>query len=126
MMRGFIYALLTILVATSGQLILKIGIEKSLINNNLKSLTNFSEFLLVFIHPLILLGLLFYAFSALLWIVVLTELNLSVAYPILGLSYVLVLFFSYIFLGESLSAFKIFGTIFVLIGIIFIGVESKG
>jgi len=126
MMRGFIYALLTILVATSGQLILKIGIEKSLINNNLKSLTNFSEFLLVFIHPLILLGLLFYAFSALLWIVVLTELNLSVAYPILGLSYILVLFFSYIFLGESLSAFKIFGTIFVLIGIIFIGVESKG
>ena len=124
-MRGYLYAILTIVIASVGQIILKFGIDKSLNSHNLKSINNFLDFYLIFSAPLVLLGLIFYGLSAFLWIVVLSELDLSIAYPILGLTYILVLLLSFFFLGESLSILKFTGTLFVLFGVALIGFGSK-
>ena len=124
-MRGYLYAILTIVIASVGQIILKFGIDKSLNSHNLKSINNFLDFYLIFSAPLVLLGLIFYGLSAFLWIVVLSELDLSIAYPILGLTYILVLLLSLFFLGESLSILKVTGTLFVLFGVALIGFGSK-
>ena len=124
-MRGYLYAILTIVIASVGQIILKFGIDKSLNSHNLKSINNFLDFYLIFSAPLVLLGLIFYGLSAFLWIVVLSELDLSIAYPILGLTYIFVLLLSYFFLGETLSMFKVSGTLFVLLGVVLIGFGSR-
>jgi len=124
-MRGYLYAILTIVIASVGQIILKFGIDKSLNSHNLKSINNFLDFYLIFSAPLVLLGLIFYGLSAFLWIVVLSEFDLSIAYPILGLTYILVLLLSLFFLGESLSILKVTGTLFVLFGVALIGFGSK-
>ena len=52
------------------------------------------------------------------WWAAMTELELSRAYPITGLALILVLLGSSIFLGESLSASRIIGTVFVSIGVV--------
>ena len=124
-MRGYLFAILTIVIASVGQIILKFGIDKSLNSHNLKSINNFLDFYLIFSAPLVLLGLIFYGLSAFLWIVVLSELDLSIAYPILGLTYILVLLLSFFFLGESLSILKVTGTLFVLFGVALIGFGSR-
>ena len=125
MMRGYLFACLSIIFAVLGQVILKFGIDKSLNINNLKSINNLLDFFLVSSNPSVLLGLIFYGLSAFLWIVVLSELDLSIAYPILGLTYILVLLLSFFFLGESLSILKVTGTLFVLFGVALIGFGSR-
>jgi drug/metabolite transporter (DMT)-like permease len=55
--------------------------------------------------------------------VVLTRIELSQAYPFMSLAFVLVLFFSHAFFNEVLTAPKIIGVLFVMIGM---AIGSRG
>ncbi len=64
------------------------------------------------------------AFLALItWMVAMTRLELSHAYPFMSLAFVLVLFFSHALFDEGLSTPKIVGVLFIAIGL---AVGSKG
>ncbi len=58
-----------------------------------------------------------------LWLVVLSRLQLSVAYPILALTYILVPAASQIFFGESIPALRWAGTIVIMVGIVLVGLS---
>lgn len=51
------------------------------------------------------------------WSAVLREIPLSRAYPFLGLSFILVVWLSAVFFGESLTVRKVAGTLLVVAGI---------
>jgi len=59
----------------------------------------------------------FFGLSTLLWVQILTRLNLSVAYPILSISYILVALGAYYFFGEKLSLLNIFGIFLIMCGV---------
>lgn len=59
----------------------------------------------------------FLAFAC--WSAVLREMPLSRAYPFMGLSFILVAWLSSLFFDEVLSLEKLFGTILVVIGLVF-------
>ena len=61
-------------------------------------------------------------FASLLWLGALRQMDLSVAYPFMSLSFVLVLFASAIFLGEALTFSKMLGVLIIMIGLV-IGVR---
>ena len=58
-------------------------------------------------------------FRGLLWLVVLKQINLSLAYPYISFSFVAILIISYFWFGESLTIYKIIGCLLIIIGIIF-------
>lgn len=58
--------------------------------------------------------------GALFWLGVISRVNLSFAYPLLALNYVLVLIPSRFFLGELITPTKIVGALIVVIGVIVI------
>ena len=66
-------------------------------------------------------GLVLYAISALIFIIVLKRLELSVAYPLISLSFVWVALSSSFLLGESVSPANIIGIVLVIAGVSFIG-----
>lgn len=66
------------------------------------------------------LGLVLYAGSAVIWIHVLTRLPLSVAYPMVGLGFVLVLALSTLVLGETLRLVQLAGCALILAGIVLV------
>ena len=67
------------------------------------------------------LGLAGLGTSFLMWILALSNLKLSNAYPVLvGLEYCLVMLLSWLILGDSFASVKITGVVLVLIGIILI------
>lgn len=71
--------------------------------------------------PALLLGYGLSGVSALLWLIVLSRLELNYATPLLnGFFYLLLLLASTLILRESLTLWRGFGTLFVLIGIIMI------
>ncbi len=117
-MRGIYFVLISILFNVSGQYSIKLGLNKfGAIEINNTIITTFSK---IIIHPNIMLGLVFYIISAFSWLIALSKLDLSVAYPMLSIGYVILMLVSYFFLNESLGINKILGTLLIVGGIIFI------
>jgi multidrug transporter EmrE-like cation transporter len=67
--------------------------------------------------PQIWAGFFFVFSGALVWLVVLSRMPLSWAYPMLSLGYILVLFLSKVVLGEHVSPIRWFGTLIVIAGV---------
>lgn len=74
-------------------------------------------------EPRLWLGLSLFGISALFWLVVLSHVPLSVAYPFVGLSYVLVVLMSHFVLHEHVPASRWLGVFVVTAGIVIIGLS---
>ena len=77
-------------------------------------------------EPRLWLGLVLFGISAMFWLVVLSRMDLSVAYPFVGLSYITVVLFSRFFLHEQVSALRWLGVVVVAVGIAIIGFSFRG
>lgn len=66
--------------------------------------------------------------GALFWLGVISRVNLSFAYPLLALNYVLILVPSRLLLGELITPTKVVGAIIVVVGVVVItwGAASQG
>ena len=76
-------------------------------------------------EPLLWVGLTLFGVSALFWLIVLSRVPLSVAYPIVGLSYIVVVALSRFLLHESVPPLRWVGAGIVALGIAIIGFSSK-
>ena len=108
---------INIILGVVGQFLMKFGVNKV---GGLEELGLVKFMTAAVLSPFIILGLGFYAFSAVLWVVMLSKLDLSVAYPALSLGYVLVLLVSMFFLGEQVSLAKFGGVLLIMAGIVII------
>jgi drug/metabolite transporter (DMT)-like permease len=66
--------------------------------------------------------------GALFWLGVISRVNLSFAYPLLALNYVLILVPSRLLLGETITPTRLVGAVIVVVGVIVItwGAASQG
>ena len=69
---------------------------------------------------MIWLGLVTVIIGVVVWLIALAQTELSVAYPIDSLQYIMTLFAANIFLGEKIDRMKIMGTVLVIGGIVLI------
>ena len=67
--------------------------------------------------PFILLGLACYVASFAVWLVVLSRVEVSMAYPMLSVGYIVTAVFGYYFWGESLGMYKILGIFLICAGV---------
>jgi drug/metabolite transporter (DMT)-like permease len=73
--------------------------------------------LAVLINPFVVAGLGLYFLGALVWLAVLSKVEVSVAYPFVGLGFLLTLALAWLFLGENVGAIRVLGTAMVAIGV---------
>jgi multidrug transporter EmrE-like cation transporter len=66
------------------------------------------------------LGLVFYALGAVLWLGVLAKVDVSVAYPFVGLGFILTALLGVFLLGEAFSVIRFVGTCLVVLGIVLV------
>jgi len=76
-------------------------------------------------EPRLWAGLTLFTISAAFWLIVLSRVPLSVAYPVLGISYVLVVLLSRLVLNEPVPALRWAGVIVVAVGIALIGASFR-
>ena len=74
-------------------------------------------------NPWILLAFIFTALSGVTWLLAMTKFELSYAYPFVSLNYLLILLLAPLLLNETISTYKIIGSLIIVLGII---VLSKG
>lgn len=105
-----------VLLNTVAQFLLKAGAgtyqQLKALNHNLLDIV----FTMAF-NPYILGGLTLYVISFGLWIGVLARLQVSIAYPLLSLGYVIGLFAAYLIFNEPISAQKLVGVGLILAGV---------
>jgi len=98
-----------------GQMFLKMGMNRM----DSVNLSQFSSTLVkMATSPIIVTGLFFYAMSAVLWMVVLSQVDLSYAYPFLGLTYVVIPFLTKFLFNEIIPPWRWVGTAVILLGVL--------
>lgn len=68
-------------------------------------------------QPHILGGLTCYVISVVVWIMALSRVEVSVAYPMLSLGYIVNAIVAYYWFGESLNAMRIGGIVVIIVGV---------
>ena len=71
-------------------------------------------------NPWFIFGLVLYAVSVINWVVVLGRLDLSVAYPLMSVGYILTLILGAWLFHEPISATRISGVVVIMVGVILI------
>jgi multidrug transporter EmrE-like cation transporter len=113
--------LLSVALSASAQLLFKYGMSRSSMSAASAGGPLTARFLMaVALNPGVVLGLVCYAVSAVLWLVVLSRIDLSQAYPFVGGGFLITMFGGVLLFGEVLSAPRLFGTALVVAGIIFV------
>ena len=69
------------------------------------------------LQPAVLLGMALYVSGAMLWLYVLARWDVSKAYPLVGLGFVLTLMIGAVFLGERLSWERVAGCLLICAGL---------
>ncbi len=115
----YITIIVTLILVTYGQLILKSEVNKlgPIPTGSLNEITKY--FISAVSNLWILSGLFAAVFAALAWIATMSKFQLSSVYPLLSLNFVIVPLLSIYLFNESLNLFKIIGII-VIIGGVFI------
>lgn len=112
MLKVFLILLLAICLTVAGEMLLKAGM-------NQVGIFTFRWNVLwrTFTNGLVLAGFLLIFAGSIFWLVVISQWELSLAYPMLGLSYVITVIASWLFLSEHLSWQKLVGSLVICLGV---------
>lgn len=110
--------LVSVGLAAVAQLTLKAGMNH--VNDALAPRTfslNGTSIRVLVVEPLVWGGLVLFAVSAVVWLVVLSRTSLSFAYPFASITYVLILLFDHFVLDEQVPALRWAGVAAIAVGI---------
>ena len=68
----------------------------------------------------VIAGLAMYGLGALLWLLVLARIDVSAAYPFVGLGFVMTMMLGWLLLGESLQPTRVAGTLLIALGVVLV------
>jgi drug/metabolite transporter (DMT)-like permease len=112
-----------LVLGSFAQIFLKEGLPHDLARNSTSAAATISRILLAMLHPYVLLGLGLYVLSVFTWILLLSKVRLSVAYPMISISYIFVVALSAVVLREHVRwSYAIAGLLLISGGVTFIGV----
>jgi multidrug transporter EmrE-like cation transporter len=113
---SFLLVITGVLLNAAAQLLLKAGVRHmGVIQLQFHSLLQ-AGWKLAF-EPHILGGLACYVVSVVVWILALSRVPVSIAYPMLSLGYVVTAVAAWMFFGESLGAMRLTGIAVIIVGV---------
>lgn len=108
--------MLGVLLNAGAQLLLKAGVQR--IENFDLSFNNlFNLGLQISMNPYIVLGIAAYVISVGVWLVVLSRVDVSIAYPMVSLGYVVNAFAAYYLFDEAVTVMRMSGIFVILLGV---------
>ena len=113
-MKIYILLFFNVLLTVMGQILLKQGVSKVGPIDFRELVPKLTQ---VILNPYVIGGIAVYGFTTFVWLVILSRVKLSIAYPMLSIGYVLALPFSWLFFKESIPRGRIIGAIIICIGV---------
>ena len=123
--RGAMIAALALLIVAiclgaTGQIALKTGL------NQLPPKPAVGTVLRSILTPWVFTGFLCYGLSSLLYLVALSRLDLSYAYPLVALGYVIVTVLAWRLLGETVPLMRVAGLAIICLGVLVLALSYRG
>lgn len=113
--------LLSVGLSGIAQVVLKLGVSAAPVRTAVNEGALAPTALALASSPGVIGGLALYGLGAVVWIYVLTRAPLSLAYPFVGLSFVLTAAFGYLLFNEALSPTRLAGIALVVAGVVLVG-----
>lgn len=114
-----VVALFSICLGATGQFLFRLG----MIQHGSVTVTGIWRQLgSIIFTPAIFLGFVCFGVSSIFWLVVVSRWELSYAYPLVALGYVIAIFYGTVLLHENLTLTKILGCCLILAGISVLGI----
>ncbi|HEY4076674.1 MAG TPA: hypothetical protein VGM26_07045 [Rhizomicrobium sp.] len=118
--RLLLLILLSVSLSGIAQVSFKIGVSTHEIRAAMASGDVSSLVLAFLLSPAVLAGLAMYGIGTLIWLSVLARMDLSLAYPFVGLSFLLTAILGYFLFHEAFHAGRILGTALVMAGVVLV------
>ncbi|HEX2052353.1 MAG TPA: EamA family transporter [Actinomycetota bacterium] len=116
--------LFSVFLATAGQLTLKTGMARVGYLGTERLSQPFQLLLQVARTWQVIVGLVLFVVSAVSWLIVLSRVPLSFAYPFVGITYVLLPLFGRFVLKEHVPAMRWFGVFLIVAGVVLVGTTT--
>jgi drug/metabolite transporter (DMT)-like permease len=115
MLKNFMMIILTVVLNTTGQFFMKTGVNRI---GKISFLENFlGTFYKAVTNWFVLGGFGLYVISAALWLIILSRAELSWAFPMVSLSYVITALIAPVILHETFSFQRLIGTVVICAGV---------
>ena len=115
-MKAIYLIFISIGLAVAGQLFMKAGMSNYQMGEiNLQN--SIPQFLKMMFRPLVFIGFVFFLISSFFWLLALSKVPLSFAYPMVSISYVLILFFSWLIFKEQIGSIRWLGAAVIIFGV---------
>jgi drug/metabolite transporter (DMT)-like permease len=109
--------LANVAMTSLAQIILKFGMSSPEVARMLSGGIRLSGAVSVLLHPWVISGLVLYFAAALVWLLVLSKVDVSLAYPFVGLGFLVTMALAWAFLGEAVTTTRIAGTLLIAAGV---------
>jgi len=113
------FILISVFLSVVAQILLKHGMSNGSVQAALNS-DALTAGITIFTNISVVAGLAAYVSSAGIWLLVLSKIDVSKAYPFVGIGFIGTMMFAYWFLNEPLTLTKVIGTLLVLAGVLLI------
>ncbi|MCS6834956.1 MAG: EamA family transporter [Anaerolineae bacterium] len=116
---GFLYIAMTVFLTVYGQIVIKWQVD--LAGDFPPELSAKALFILrLLLNPWVISSFAAAFLASLFWMAAMTQFELSFAYPFMASSFVLVMLFSIVFMGETFSWYKVIGTLTIFLGLLIV------
>ncbi|AET70325.1 putative membrane protein [Desulfosporosinus orientis DSM 765] len=120
--RPFAVALFSILLGATGQFLFRYGM---LGYGKVSAAGIWRQLGSIILTPAIFFGFACFGVSSILWLTVISRWQLSYAYPLVSLGYVIAILYGSLFLHEELTWPKVFGCLLILAGMSVLGLWGQ-
>ena len=114
-LQSFILVITSVTLSAFGQTAFKIGVGRVTFGEGAGMLSKIMGFAA---SPYILAGLAFYGVGTLFWMFALRQLDLSLAYPFVALSFIVVFLIGVFGLQEPLNMTRVLGLLIITLGLV--------
>lgn len=119
-MKPLFLIVMSVCLGVAGQVLLK----KGMMDHGRIESFKVSSIVEAFFQFKVIVAFSCYAVSSVIWMVVLSRVNLSYAYPLLSMSYIFILILSMFFLGETVQLMRWGGVLLICVGVVLVSQGS--
>jgi multidrug transporter EmrE-like cation transporter len=116
----FFLTITCVTLSALSQMVMKIGMSSPQIQSALSNGPGLGTAWNVATNLYVLLGLSMYVFGAGLWLLVLSKVDVSMAYPFVGIGFVMTMLLGWGVLNENLGTERIIGTLLIVAGVVLV------
>jgi len=120
--RVLVLILISVMLSAGGQLSMKNGVS-SLGKLGVSDIIAPAMMFKVISNPMIILGVFLYGVASIFWLAILSRAELSYAYPMIAISYVVTSVIAWVLFKENLTLIRFLGIIMIIAGVYVISLK---